>query len=86
MPIAGEQLACSRRTGNYESPKASLTSAVAHIDALQIEYSPWFVDHETDGLIDAAKELGVSIIAYSPLGKGMLTGTYVSYLIMRLSL
>ena len=52
-----------------------LTPAVAHIDALQIEYSAFFIDHETDGLIDAAKELGVSIVAYSPLGKGMLTGT-----------
>ena len=50
---------------------------VAQIDALQIEYSAWYTDHETDGLIDAAKELGVSIVAYSPLGKGMLTGAYV---------
>ncbi|KAJ9119530.1 hypothetical protein QFC22_003239 [Naganishia vaughanmartiniae] len=46
----------------------------AHIDALQIEYSPWFTDHEQNGLIDTAKELGVSIIAFSPLGKGILTG------------
>lgn len=49
-------------------------TVVAKIDALQIEYSPWFTDHEDSGLIDAAKELGVSIIAYSPLGKGMLSG------------
>lgn len=49
-------------------------TVVAKIDALQIEYSPWFTDHEDSGLIDAAKELGVSIIAYSPLGKGILSG------------
>jgi len=49
---------------------------VAHIDALEIEYSPWFTDHEHDGLLSTAKELGVSVIAYSPLGKGMLTGAY----------
>ncbi|ORX37922.1 NADP-dependent oxidoreductase domain-containing protein [Kockovaella imperatae] len=49
---------------------------VAHIDAIQIEYSPWFIDHERDGLIDAARELGVSIVAYSPLGKGLLTGKH----------
>jgi len=52
--------------------------AVAHIDALQIEYFPWFTDHEQNGLIDTAKELGVAIVAYSPLGKGMLTGKYQS--------
>lgn len=53
-------------------------SLVAHIDALQIEYSPWYTDHEQNGLIDTARELGVAIIAYSPLGKGILTGSYQS--------
>lgn len=47
----------------------------AHIDALQIEYSPWFVDHEQNDLIATAREFGVTIIAYSPLGKGVLTGS-----------
>jgi len=51
---------------------------VAKIDALQIEYSPWFTDHEQSGLISAARELGVTIIAYSPLGKGILTGSFNS--------
>ncbi|KAI9636259.1 NADP-dependent oxidoreductase domain-containing protein [Dioszegia hungarica] len=51
---------------------------IAHIDALQIEYSPWFTDHEQNGLIPAARELGVTIIAYSPLGKGILTGKFTS--------
>jgi aryl-alcohol dehydrogenase-like predicted oxidoreductase len=31
---------------------------------------------EHNGVLDAAQELGVSIIAYSPLGQGMLTGKY----------
>jgi aryl-alcohol dehydrogenase-like predicted oxidoreductase len=48
--------------------------AVAHIDALQIEYSPWFTDPEQNGLIDTARELGVNVVAFSPLGKGILTG------------
>ncbi|RSH93609.1 hypothetical protein EHS25_006255 [Saitozyma podzolica] len=49
---------------------------IAHIDALQIEYSPWYTDHERNDLIAAARDNGVTIIAYSPLGKGMLTGKY----------
>jgi aryl-alcohol dehydrogenase-like predicted oxidoreductase len=42
----------------------------------QVRYS--LVDRriETDGTLSAAKELGVSIIAYSPLGQGLLTGSY----------
>jgi aryl-alcohol dehydrogenase-like predicted oxidoreductase len=31
---------------------------------------------ETDGTLSAAKQLGVTIIAYSPLGQGLLTGSY----------
>lgn len=59
-------------------PRSADSSSVAHIDALQIEYSPWHTDHEDNGLIDAARELGVTIIAYSPLGKGILSGQYRS--------
>lgn len=51
---------------------------VAHIDAVQIEYSPFVLDVEgpagTD-LLATARELGVAIVAYSPLGRGILTGT-----------
>lgn len=43
---------------------------------MQIEYSPWYTEHEDDDLIAAAKELGVTIVAYSPLGKGVLTGAF----------
>lgn len=48
------------------------------IDALQIEFSPWFTNHVESGLIPAARELGVAIIAYSPIGKGILSGQYRS--------
>lgn len=51
-----------------------LTWPVAHIDAVQIELSAWYTDHEEDGLIAAARENNVAIVAYSPLGKGVLTG------------
>jgi len=52
--------------------------AVHPIAAVQIEYSPWTLDIEHNGLLATARELGVSIIAYSPLGRGMLTGKYRS--------
>ncbi|KAL7422972.1 hypothetical protein Q5752_002270 [Cryptotrichosporon argae] len=53
-------------------------NAIAKIDALQIEYSPWETGHERNGLLDAARELGVAVVAFSPLGRGMLTGKFKS--------
>ncbi|EKG12714.1 Aldo/keto reductase [Macrophomina phaseolina MS6] len=51
---------------------------VAHIDAVQVEYSPFALDLERVGLLHACRELGVAVVAYSPLGRGMLTGAYRS--------
>ncbi|RFU26610.1 hypothetical protein B7463_g9726, partial [Scytalidium lignicola] len=50
------------------------------ITAIQVEYSPFSMDIENPqiGLLKLAKELGVAVIAYSPLGRGMLTGLYRS--------
>jgi len=48
------------------------------ISAVQMEYSPWTLDLETNGVMDACRELGVTIVAYSPLGRGMLSGKYKS--------
>ncbi|KAF3397430.1 Aldo-keto reductase yakc [NADP] [Talaromyces pinophilus] len=52
---------------------------VAHIDAVQVEYSA-FVTHieEESGtnLLATARDLGVAVVAYSPLGRGILTGAY----------
>ena len=55
-----------------------LTHPVAHIDAIQIEYSPWYTDHEHNDVLAAAKELGVTVVAFSPLGKGVLTGAFTN--------
>jgi len=44
------------------------------ITALQIEYSPWTLDIEHNGVLAACRELGITIVAYSPLGRGFLTG------------
>jgi len=42
----------------------------------QIEYSPLRVRPERTGLLHACTELGVTALAYSPLGQGRLTGKY----------
>jgi aryl-alcohol dehydrogenase-like predicted oxidoreductase len=49
---------------------------VAHIDAVQAEYSAFETIHETDDLITTAKELGVAYVAYSPLGHGWLVESF----------
>ena len=54
--------------------------AVHPISAFQVEYSPFTLDIEDPkiGLLQAARELGVKVVAYSPLGRGLLTGQIVS--------
>ncbi|KAJ7730374.1 NADP-dependent oxidoreductase domain-containing protein [Mycena maculata] len=46
--------------------------------AVQMEYSPFDLEIETNGMLDTARELGVAVVAYSPLGRGLLTGQYRS--------
>ncbi len=48
-------------------------SAVHPIAALQSEYSLWSRDPE-DGVLATCRELGIGFVAYSPLGRGFLTG------------
>ena len=40
----------------------------------QVQFSLLYRKHEKEGLLAKAKELGVSVIAYSPLSQGLLTG------------
>ena len=47
--------------------------AVHPISALQSEYSLWSRDIEA-GIIPTIRELGIGLVAYSPLGRGFLTG------------
>ena len=42
----------------------------------QVEYSLLHRKPEVDGVLDACRELGITLIAYSPLAGGMLTGKY----------
>jgi aryl-alcohol dehydrogenase-like predicted oxidoreductase len=48
--------------------------SVHPISALQSEYSLWSRDHEDDGVLTTVRELGIGFVAYSPLGRGFLTG------------
>jgi aryl-alcohol dehydrogenase-like predicted oxidoreductase len=48
--------------------------AVSPISSVQSEYSLWTRDPEVDGVLDTCRELGIGFLAYSPLGRGFLTG------------
>jgi aryl-alcohol dehydrogenase-like predicted oxidoreductase len=47
---------------------------VQQVTTLQNEYSLWTRGPETNGILEACEELGIGLVAYSPLGKGFLTG------------
>lgn len=52
--------------------------AVQPVTALQNEYSLWTRGPETNGILSACEDLGIGLVAYSPLGKGFLTGAMSS--------
>jgi aryl-alcohol dehydrogenase-like predicted oxidoreductase len=49
-------------------------SKVHPIAALQTEYSLWSRDVESNGILATCRELGITFVPYSPLGRGFLTG------------
>jgi aryl-alcohol dehydrogenase-like predicted oxidoreductase len=64
-----------RHLGLSEAAPATIRRAakVHPIAALQTEYSLWSRDVEAD-LLPTVRELGIGFVAYSPLGRGFLTG------------
>jgi aryl-alcohol dehydrogenase-like predicted oxidoreductase len=48
--------------------------AVQPVTALQTEYSLWTRDPEDDGVFATCAELGIGFVAYSPIGRGFLSG------------
>jgi aryl-alcohol dehydrogenase-like predicted oxidoreductase len=66
-----------RYVGLSEASSKTLrrATAVQSIAMLQTEYSLWTRDPETD-VLPTCRELGISIVAYSPLGRGFLTGAF----------
>jgi aryl-alcohol dehydrogenase-like predicted oxidoreductase len=53
-------------------------AAVHTITALQTEYSLWSRDVE-DEILPTCRELGIGFVAYSPLGRGFLTGRFKTF-------
>jgi aryl-alcohol dehydrogenase-like predicted oxidoreductase len=66
-----------RHLGLSEAGAATIrrAQAVHPIAALQTEYSLWSRDPETE-LLATCRELGIGFVAYSPLGRGFLTGRF----------
>jgi aryl-alcohol dehydrogenase-like predicted oxidoreductase len=66
-----------RRLGLSEAAPATIrrAHAVHPIAALQTEYSLWSRDPEGE-ILDTCRELGITFVAYSPLGRGFLTGQF----------
>ncbi len=69
-----------RHIGLSEAAVGTLRRAVkVHpIAALQTEYSLWTRDPE-DEILAACRELGIGFVAYSPLGRGFLTGQFKTF-------
>jgi aryl-alcohol dehydrogenase-like predicted oxidoreductase len=65
-----------RHIGLSEVSAGTLRRAhsVTPITSVQSEYSLWTRDPEVDGVLEACQELGIGFLAYSPLGRGFLTG------------
>jgi aryl-alcohol dehydrogenase-like predicted oxidoreductase len=65
-----------RHIGLSEAGPTTLrrASKVHTITALQSEYSLWTREHEDDGVLATCCELGIGFVAYSPLGRGFLSG------------
>ena len=65
-----------RHLGICEAGAATIRRAHAThpMSAVQVEYSLWSRDVEAD-ILPVCEELGIGFVAYSPLGRGFLTGT-----------
>ncbi|HEU5281657.1 MAG TPA: aldo/keto reductase [Gammaproteobacteria bacterium] len=49
------------------------------IGAVQIEYSPWSREDEVNGVISTCQALGITVVAYSPLGRAFFTENDKNY-------
>jgi aryl-alcohol dehydrogenase-like predicted oxidoreductase len=58
----------------FSAEQLRAAHAVHPITALQSEYSLWTRNVEQEGVLQACRDLGIAFVAYSPLGRGFLTG------------
>jgi len=62
------------------SPETLRRAMKVHpIAALQTEYSLWTRDPEDNAVLATCRELGIGFVAYSPLGRGFLTGQFRTF-------
>jgi len=62
------------------SPETLRRAMKVHpITALQTEYSLWTRDPEDNDVLTTCRELGIGFVAYSPLGRGFLTGQFRTF-------
>ena len=66
-----------RHLGISEAAPATIHRAheVHPVTAVQTEWSLWSRDVEDNGVLTTVRELGIGFVAYSPLGRGFLSGT-----------
>jgi len=65
-----------KKLGISEASAETIRKAhsVHPVTALQTEYSLWSRDIEKNNVLETINELGISLVAYAPLGRGFLTG------------
>ena len=68
-PIAAVQVNFSKK---YICIRLTITLLKKN-NVFKMEYSLWTLDIETNGIMETCRELGVTIVAFSPLGRGFLT-------------
>ena len=64
------------RAGEMREAHAALARHGVPLASNQVHYSLLHRAPEVDGVLDTCRELGVTLLAYSPLEQGLLTGTY----------
>jgi aryl-alcohol dehydrogenase-like predicted oxidoreductase len=66
---------------NVSASDVRRAAKITTISALQVEYSPFVLEIEGqsgDNLLAVARELGIAIVCYAPMGRGMVTSVFAA--------